>query len=543
MAKETNTNPTVRILVIGTAGAGKNCLESRFTTSQYPPPYDPSLTLCSRRFLTLEPKPSSGGDSRSSALPALRVSTDFRESTPSLLSPPDSAGPASPISDPVSPISFVSTTSTLNTSTTSIPGSASFGREIGLPKSQPCIKCERRANTYLVEVVNYPALQSAKMRQHVYTKGEYDAVLLVYDVSDRNSFEKIQELHAEVPLGSDHGSKHHKRQRSHISRRHSGPPTEALQRRNSAMSFFNAGGGLVGVEEEVEAKKGSRGVVVALIGNKADVDDEDCDQTEKTIEEDGSQEQDYDDDCESALAVFGDALQRDPRDEVRFGATSSVLGITSRPKPSRAESSETVERWLQIVGRAVEEGKEGAHDVLAVPKPPASKSKPGRLVSKAEGEDLARSLQLQVPFLETSARTGANVDEAFESVVRSVLGRNHTHSTTELAKRCRERHEAEQQKRAGVSRAPKPGDRTTSSAGPGRAQEHHGRLALETKLDRHGHTAHLERPAPVQHVPSRENVTRRESFMGRMRRMLMHEEPRERENIRGSRDNSPIRSL
>ncbi|KAI3394470.1 hypothetical protein diail_2662 [Diaporthe ilicicola] len=540
MAKETAANPTVRILVIGTAGAGKNCLESRFTTSQYPPPYDASLTLCSRRFLTLESKQSSDDGSQSSTLPSLRVSTDFHESTPSLLSPPDSAGPASPISDPVSPISFVSS-ATLDTSTSSILNSPPFGNELELSKPHPCPKCAHRANTYLVEVVNYPALQSSKMRQHVFSKGDYDAVLLVYDVSDRRSFEAVRELHSEVALGSINSNKPHKRQRSHLPRRQSGPPTGTLQRRSSVMSFFGAAGGVAGIEGEVESEKGPDRVVVALVGNKADVGDEDCDESEK-VEEDEEllqeQEDGYDDDCESSMAVFGDALYRDLHDEFKFGAKSSILGITGRPQPFRAESSETVERWLQVVGRAAKEDEEPAHHDGTDPKSTASTAKPRRMVSKAEGEHLARSLQLQVPFLETSARTGVNVEEAFESVVRSVLqqmGRSNPPSTTELAKKCRKRHEAEQQKRAGANRSSKSVDRTMTSPGPAPRQDSTGPLVLDTKLDGgQGHAAHLERPAFVQHVPGREHITRRESFMGRMRRILMYEEPRGGESPRDS---------
>jgi GTPase SAR1 family protein len=398
-----------------------------------------------------------------------------------------------------------------------------------------------------VEIVNYPALQSAKVRQHVLNKGECDAVLLVYDVSDRRSFDRVRELHAEVSLVDSNGSNHHKRQRSHAPRRHSGTPTgSSMQRRNSVMSFFSPGGGLVGPEEDVEAGKGSGGgVVIALVGNKADIGDGDCDLTEKTAEEDEllEQDDDFDDDCESALAVFGDAMHREQHDEFKLGAT---LGITGRPKPSHAESSETVERWLQVVGKAVEEDKEPAALEPASLEAPVSKAKPGRSIPKSEGEDLARSLELQVPFFETSARTGANVEEAFEAVVRSVLkkmGRSATPSTEELAKRCRQKHEAEQQKRASVSRSSRSVDRLTHGAGLVRGAGNHGHLVLETKLDGQGHAAHLERPASVQNAPGRESIPRRESFMDRMRRILTSEEARGGEGPRGSAESHPTRSL
>lgn len=313
------------------------------------------------------------------------------------------------------------------------------------------------------------------------------------------------------------------------------------------MSFFSPGGGLAGPEEDVQVGKGpgGDGVVVALVGNKADIGDGDSDLSGKAGEEDElvELEDDFNDDCESALAVFGDALYRDLHDEVRLGAT---LGITSRPKPSHAQSSETVERWLQIVGKATEDDKEGAVLESASIEVPISKAKPGRSVSVSEGEDLARSLELQVPFFETSARTGLNVEEAFEAIVRSVLkkiGRSATPSTAELAKRCRQKHEAEQQKRASVSRSSRSVDRLAHGAGLVRGAGNHGRLVLETKLDGQGYAAHLERPASAQNGPGRESIPRRESFMDRMRRILTSEEARGGESPRGSADGHPTRSL
>lgn len=399
-------------------------------------------------------------------------------------------------------------------------------------------------------MVNYPALQSSKVRQHVLAKGDYDAVLLVYDVSDRRSFDKVREFHAEVSLVSSSCNTHHRRQRSHVPRRHSGPPTgSSLQRRGSVMSFFSPGGP-VGTEEDVEAGKvPGDNVVVAVVGNKADIGDGETDPSEKAEGEDGTvdQDDDFDDDCESAIAVIGDALHRDLHEKVKLGAALSALGINSRPKPSHAESSETVERWLQIVGKAAEDDdKDGAATEPAAPETPASKAKPKRAVTSGEGEELARSLGLQVPFFETSARTGANVEEAFEAVVCSVLrkmGRSATPSPTELARKCREKHEAEQLRRAGASRSSRSVDRMAPSAGPARGQGNRGRLVLETKLDGQGHAAHMERPAPIQAVPGREGLPRRESFIDRMRRILTSEEARGAEGTRGSASGAPTQSL
>ena len=42
-------------------------------------------------------------------------------------------------------------------------------------------------------------------------------------------------------------------------------------------------------------------------------------------------------------------------------------------------------------------------------------------VSKEQGKELARSLD--IPFVETSARTGYNIDEVFETLVKLILNR------------------------------------------------------------------------------------------------------------------------
>ena len=44
-----------------------------------------------------------------------------------------------------------------------------------------------------------------------------------------------------------------------------------------------------------------------------------------------------------------------------------------------------------------------------------------RLVPKEEGAELAHSLN--IPFMETSAMTGENIDEAFETLVKLILNR------------------------------------------------------------------------------------------------------------------------
>ena len=49
-----------------------------------------------------------------------------------------------------------------------------------------------------------------------------------------------------------------------------------------------------------------------------------------------------------------------------------------------------------------------------------------RQVKRSEGEKLAEALQLECPFIETSARTGENVYEAMLSIVHEIRKRNLT---------------------------------------------------------------------------------------------------------------------
>ncbi len=123
---------------------------------------------------------------------------------------------------------------------------------------EDCLTDAQHHATYLVEVTNYPALQTPKERYQVFAKGEYDAILLVHDIGSRGSFEAAQDLHSEIPLR--HGRRGRKRSPAGKHRVGAQEPHQHLPRRRG--DGGNRGGG--------NAKE----TVVALVGNKSDFDEE-----------------------------------------------------------------------------------------------------------------------------------------------------------------------------------------------------------------------------------------------------------------------------
>jgi hypothetical protein len=154
-----------------------------------------------------------------------------------------------------------------------------------------CAGCKREAGTYLVELINHPDLQRGRDRAAALASRQYDAVLLVYDVGSRASFEAVSELAAEVSLHRPRGGE---RRRTGLRRMsveglkrgvtgHRGCGRDEwdrgrlrLRRRRSVALGVDAGA------KRVDSSMGYRvgggyattGPVVALVGNKADFDAE-----------------------------------------------------------------------------------------------------------------------------------------------------------------------------------------------------------------------------------------------------------------------------
>ena len=329
--------------------------------------------------------------------------------------------------------------------------------------------------TYLVELTNAPGLLDPTARSRVLAKGRYDAILLVYDVGNRATFEAVQEIYDEIPL------RHTKRGRK------KGHATGTVRKSRSSI-FAGAGSG---------GGRAAREPVVALVGNKSDFDDEFAgfgggfdlglvlSDKEAVLQEADVEERSlvhplyresraYDDAPLLSPAIStrstpvarargaGSETAADARRSV-LSADHALLGvpegrwpnhaverIRSGPGPlvvPRVKSGppflempgkmarvQSIEKWIETgsPGLPAETGLEeddaalvdsGASDGEKTERTTALR----RQVSRLEGEMLTRTLRLTVPFFETSAKTGENVDEVFEAVVREVLAERGYH--------------------------------------------------------------------------------------------------------------------
>ncbi|KAK4444885.1 hypothetical protein QBC34DRAFT_307909 [Podospora aff. communis PSN243] len=448
--------PTIRILLFGAPGVGKGCLESTFTTTTYPPLYDASV-VNSRRFLTLSPSP----DTHQPAEPSTSATTTHALPRPSTPRRPRSASTtiSNPASERRTSADLATTTAppklTLQT-TNSLWAPAPPNHPLTpvspvttTPVPPPSTTANTAAQTYLVEVTNYPALQNPKTRSSFLSKGDYDAVLLVYDITSRSSFSAIASLHAEIPLV------HKKRKRGgSVRRSRSSIFGSSHQRKGSdataaaADDFFSRGEGY-----------GGRETVVALVGNKCDVDGEEfggeidlgyplvekeavlqaAEVEERSLvhplfrrstilAEEGALPAvtEVEPPLKSPRSVRSVPVARAPRmdaDDVARRTRSVVSERASVFSVAKRGSLNLVPEE-QVARSKVPSQRRRAVEVELPPTPPEEEAESAIQkweVSKFEGEMLARTLLLNVPFRETSAKTGENVEEIFEAIVREVL--------------------------------------------------------------------------------------------------------------------------
>ncbi|OAA66799.1 Small GTPase superfamily [Niveomyces insectorum RCEF 264] len=571
---KTTANPTIRILMLGAEGVGKNCLESRFTTMTYPPPYDPALTLNSRRFFTLSPAPdwtsTAAGAPHQDELPTSAAGGDDAKKAAVVVSAverPQTESSTASVQAAAAGTSNVHSSNNINNNNNNnnhvenepeptdpaATAADTFSLDDRtLVASETCSECAREHNTYLVEVINYPSLQSPRVRAQVHGKANYDAVLLVYDVADRASFDAVAALHVEIPVCT--------RKNHHFHHRKAAPHTSATRSRTSG--WFGGGGNETGTT-------GSGEIVVGLVGNKSDCDDhgdgDDNDNNDKhgdvvrdeyingrgpLAKPDTPTRLDADADAdavehsllhpryrESILyeeLMSGLAAQKKNKTKKQQPAAAATTSPTTpffvgdapqspgtqplSPKSGTGSQSqnhsqsknEDIEKWLQISklekphnedddrdnnetgasmtaavgsraadrhsaptartttttttpmspagddsGRrystgttaddivlssaAARQQQQQQHPSTPSPPPPPPPRPFCRQVPTADGEALAHSLQLPVPFCETSAKTGRNVEAAFENLIREVLremGRDAS-GTNKAGKTCR----------------------------------------------------------------------------------------------------------
>ncbi|ORY70173.1 P-loop containing nucleoside triphosphate hydrolase protein [Pseudomassariella vexata] len=399
-------NPTIRILMLGAAGVGKSALESRFTTGKYPPEYDTSLTLSSRRCITL---PCSPCWYAGEVAQTQHASDNFKRLSLHL-----------DLNNPPSSLSLLSRQST---------GPPLFNQTLC------CAKCERerRNNTFLVEVINYPRVQSPKERLRILMKRDFDAVLLIYDIANRESFETVAYLHNEIILEAR-------------------KPSSTLLKRMTIPGWVQALG-----------RKAQGEIVVGIVGNKSDIDTSlEYKQSNNRTMRRKLREQEkmirlgrkllLGSELEVPLSpssISGSESMQIPSDASASGSNPSVISSTATSDKSstlfvrrtqltgprqmkRPSRSFKVDSWVQSGSPITESMPEDPeiHQVDATREvgtcdsaswASATTTTARRQVTKKEGQEAARTLLLPVPFFETSAKTGDNVNTMFEVVVREVL--------------------------------------------------------------------------------------------------------------------------
>jgi len=296
----------------------------------------------------------------------------------------------------------------------------------------------------MVEVINYPGLQLSRERHALLAKGEYDAVMIVYDVASRESFELASVLHGEIQAAAGRHLHHYQHKQQQRAGRSSWKP------------HFGKEGG----------------PVVALVGNKTDFDEE-FRSVEAALEG-------YFHDKQAKIQaleveerhmvhplyrevgrdVVYDEMPMSARSLGRFASTRDLLADGRRSVVSvdrytsrnpgklvksksvqtirlggeapglrylhrRASKRELVNSWLETGSPTREHHQEvdetdGSTQVDTQDSESTTAVK--RQVSRVEGEAMAQRLGIRVPFLETSAKTGENVEELFENVIRQALG-------------------------------------------------------------------------------------------------------------------------
>ncbi|KAL2884575.1 hypothetical protein HOO65_110046 [Ceratocystis lukuohia] len=348
----------VKILLLGAPGVGKKCLESRFITSSYPPPYDPALTVSSRREIMLD-------------LNAAYNEARITSTSPydSMVQPQD-AGLAKVRLEDTSPYGLSESL------VEKLELDATIMKSAPNPGKPPATNQSHNLTEYTIETINYPSLQSPQERMRVLSKESIDAVIIMYDVTRRSSIDVAKHIYAEVQQRFGHTAK---KRRDRLSR---------------------------------PLKVSHRTPIVAFVGSKCDVD----------------------------------SITREP---VSLGAAkSSVARLENLNQASRAsrtstESSQSIvieETWRKI---ANEPAKHDSPNTIldlwmridqctpsVTPKPliksaesrySASYTKAPRQISKIEGQHLSMELGADIPFFETSAKTGENVEVLFETILRAVL--------------------------------------------------------------------------------------------------------------------------
>lgn len=310
-----------------------------------------------------------------------------------------------------------------------------------------------RSRTCLMEIINYPLLHSASHRNQVLSKRQYDAILLVYDVRSRASFEHIKTLHAEISSLSPRDGR--RKGPNATGRGGSSADSRSPQcPRNLKRSLFSVFGGSPRDQEgqvSMSLRKGETGTtVVAVVGNKCDL--EDGEDTPALLEEECDDCDETADDLNHALALFGypPSPSLAAREHVPAPLTSNVV-LPDQHVPTRVRSFHSTVSVDESIRTQVNEKLEidvNTEEVSTGSIPAGSQTVVRgreRQVSIAEGEALALEWSTNVPFFEASAKTGKNIEELFDATAKAVLTERTRGVSNEdsSAKSCRQRCQVE----------------------------------------------------------------------------------------------------
>lgn len=275
----------------------------------------------------------------------------------------------------------------------------------------------------MVEVINYPGLELARERANVLSAGDYDAVLLVYDVTSRETFDVLPILHSEVALMGRPSGRRASRKTQPASQKEG--PIVALAGNKADVDSAPSRYGLRLTSPrarrreiqpaEPEQASGS-GSNPAELRGEIPRSASSLSMTMREFVADGRR---------SAMSMES-SIVRTPSKLLKRRSSQSVRANGKSPATAphmsrRASERELADMWLRAESTNRESSRLGSTDETEPASDDWPLKSPSRRVQTAEGEALARELQVQIPFLETSAKSGDNVEELFEAILREVL--------------------------------------------------------------------------------------------------------------------------
>ncbi|KAL1886957.1 hypothetical protein Cpir12675_006815 [Ceratocystis pirilliformis] len=244
------------------------------------------------------------------------------------------------------------------------------------PGKPPATNQSHNLTEYTIETINYPSLQSPRERMRVLSKDSIDAVIIMYDVTRRSSIDLAKHIYAEVQQQFGHATK---KRRDRLSR---------------------------------PLKVAHGAPIIAFVGSKCDVDSITCEPVSLGA-------------AKSSVSRLENLNQASRASRTSTESSQSIIIEETWRKivnePAKHDSPNTIlDLWMRI----------DQYAPSVTPKPliksagscySASYTKAPRQIPKIKGQHLSMELGADIPFFETSAKTGENVEVLFETILRAVL--------------------------------------------------------------------------------------------------------------------------